>query len=866
MTKKVSRLYEQFRPISYKLEIEIDREARRFAGKVLIRGRKVGPPSSRITLHQKGLKIEKTKLIKKETSGEQELVIQRINTQKSFDELRLHTKEKLFPGNYKIELEFSGKIDDHMHGIYPCYYNKRQKTLIATQFESHHAREVFPCIDEPEAKATFDLKLVTPKNGTVLANTPIRKQTEMGSKISTTFEPTPIMSTYLLAFVYGDMAYKEARTKQDVIVRSYAVPENKNLLDFSAEVAAKCIDFFEDYFKIPYPLPKLDLVALPDFSVGAMENWGLMTFRDTVMLADPKNTSIESKQLVALVVAHEVSHQWFGNLVTMKWWDDLWLNESFANLMEYRAIDDIFPEWKIWEQFVNHEVSAALRRDSLPNVQAIRTPVRHPDELDSLFDPAIAYAKGGSVLNMLRSHIGEASFKKGLGAYFKKHAYGNTEAHDLWQSFSDASTENIGGFMENWLTKPGFPEVVVDYKLGSNDLNLTQKRLVVGRQDNSTSTIWKIPLAPSVEVSDLILSSKDTKTGLKDKPGDLLLLNNEGRSYFVPHYINQVHFEEILASIKQGKVSTINRLLLLQQNALLEQAQLVKTTDNLKLIESYRIESEEAVWGAISTVANSPRKLVSGDEESETHMRRFMATLASPLVKRVGWKTDPNEDAQTLRLRSLILTVAAAAEIPEVLTEAKKRFKAYEKPSNLEPEVREAVYFVAARFGSDKDFEKLVAAYIETENSDERGEIASGLSSVKQPSRITRLLDLIKTDGVRKNVVVSWYVQLLSNYYARQKTWQWLKDNWDWVEEHFGSDKNYDSFPRYAANIFSTDAEFKQYKDFFGPKMKEVALERTISIGLEEIAARVEWRKSNENDVKKWLAKNYSTSSSSSTK
>ncbi len=862
----VARLYTQFRPDNYELEISPDRESMTFEGKAIILGKKVGPPSSRITLHQKGLKIKKAVITKLDKKGEQKLTLDRINSQRSFDELRLHTKEKVFPGQYRVEIEFSGKITDQMHGVYPCYYEKRQKTLIATQFESHHAREVFPCVDEPEAKATFDLILLTPKSETVLANTPASKQVVKGSKHITTFETTPIMSTYLLAFVYGDMVYKEDQTKNGISVRSYSVPENKNLIGFSAEVAVKCIEFFEDYFGVPYPLKKLDLVALPDFSVGAMENWGLMTFRDTVMLADPKKTSIETKQLVALVVAHEVSHQWFGNLVTMKWWDDLWLNESFANLMEYRAVDQIFPEWKIWEQFVNHEVSAALRRDALPNVQAIRTPLRHPDELESLFDPAIAYAKGGSVLNMLRNHIGEPSFREGLSSYFKKHAYGNTEAHDLWQSFSDASGENIGEFMDNWLNKPGFPEVVVDYKPGSKDLNLTQKRLVVGDENkHATNTVWKIPLAPSVEVLDRVLTSKGTETNLKDKPGDLLLLNDEGKSYFVPHYINQGHFEEILENIKQGKLSAINRLLLLQQNALLEQAQLVKTIDNLKLIEAYPKESEEAVWGAITTVANSPRRLVSGDEESEAHMRHFMANLVSPLVKKIGWKTTPSEGAQTLRLRSLVLTVAASAEIPEVITEAKKRFKTFKNPSDLEPEIREAVYFVAAKFGSDEDFEKLLKTYIEIENSDERGEIASGLCSVKSPERIARLLELIKTDSVRKNVVVSWYVYLLSNRYARAQTWQWLKDNWKWVEEHFGSEKNYDSFPRYSANVFSTSQELKEYKDFFRPKMKEVGLERTILIGLEEIKARVGWRKSNESEVKKWLAKNYSTSIRSST-
>ena len=317
---------------------------------------------------------------------------------------------------------------------------------------------------------------MTPAGETVISNTPVKSQKTEGQRLFTSFETTPRMSAYLLAFVFGEMGYTEAKTKDGVLIRAYATPDNVALTEHGLDVTVRGLEFFCDYFEMPFPLPKLDIVALPDFSVGAMENWGLMTFRETAMLADPKTSSIESRQIVALVVCHELTHQWFGDLVTMKWWDDLWLNESFANMMEYRAVDALYPEWNIWEQFVSHETASAKRRDSLADVQAIQCDVNHPDEISSIFDPSIVYAKGGTVLYMLMNYVGEEVFRAGLKLYFAKHAYGNTRAADLWATLAEAGGQDISGFMNDWLQRPGFPLVDVDWKPGDTDLKLEQRR------------------------------------------------------------------------------------------------------------------------------------------------------------------------------------------------------------------------------------------------------------------------------------------------------------------------------------------------------------------------------------------------------
>ncbi|HMH31093.1 MAG TPA: M1 family metallopeptidase, partial [Methylomirabilota bacterium] len=312
MSKKVTRLYEQFQPENYDLRLDVDRDAMTFGGSVTIRGKKVGRPTQRLTLHQKGLKITKATVIQNDKKGDQVVEVSRINNQNSFDEVRLHSNTQFFPGEYTVTVEFKAEVTRPMNGIYPCFFTHdgKEKKLIATQFESHHAREAFPCIDEPEAKATFDLTLTSPAGETVIANTPVKKSSDKAGIQTTSFDTTPKMSTYLLAFVFGELESLEATTKDGVLVRTFATPDNIEYTKFALDCAVKTLEFYNEYFDIPYPLEKCDFIALPDFASGAMENWGCITFREQALLVDPKNTSLHLKQYVANVVAHELTHQW----------------------------------------------------------------------------------------------------------------------------------------------------------------------------------------------------------------------------------------------------------------------------------------------------------------------------------------------------------------------------------------------------------------------------------------------------------------------------------------------------------------------------------------------------------------------------
>lgn len=858
MSKNVARLFEQFQPENYDLNLNVDREGMTFAGSVTIRGKKVGRPSQRITLHQKDLKITKATITKHDKKGDKEIEVARINNQDSYDEVRLHADEMLYPADYTLELEFASDITRPMHGIYPCVFEHdgKGKKLIATQFESHHAREAFPCVDEPESKATFDLTVSTPAGETALGNTPIKTQKTEGDKLVTSFETTPKMSAYLLAFVCGELGYKEGKTKNGTVVKCYATPDNVELTTFSVEVAVKCLEFFEDYFGVAYPLPKLDMVALPDFSVGAMENWGLITYRESVMLVDEKSSSIESRQICALVVAHELSHQWFGNLVTMKWWDDLWLNESFANMMEYLSVDAIYPEWKVWEQFVGHETVSAKRRDSIEDVQAVHCEVRHPDEISTLFDPSIVYAKGGSLLHMLMHHIGDKAFRQGLNAYFIKHQYGNTQAKDLWEALSEASGQDIAAFMDGWLERPGYPLVDVNWQPGTDALSLSQKRFLSDPKSVAkTAEPWQVPLASTQELSASVLTKSSDELKLLAKPDMPLLLNHDGQSYFLPYYSNDLHMLQILAALKNGQISTIDRLLMLDNYLLLQRGGVSTTVELLELLAAYEGETEENVWGMIAMSIAEVRRLVDGDEASEAKIDSMVQKLVAPLVEELGWDDKPTDDAMTLRLRGLIYALAAGSKLPAVIDEGLKRFAAFSVPSDLSASIRSVVYYIGSRYGSDEDFSKLLNLYTSSIGADEKDEVASALTGTKAASRYTQLIALLNGEVIRRQDLLHWYAWLLRNRHSRAAAWQWMVDNWSWIVQEFGSDKNYDHFPRFAGSVFSHTEELEKFQEFFDDKRSAVALARNITLGEQEITSRVAWREANEQPVKDWLKK-----------
>ena len=818
---KVPRLLDTLTPNHYNLTLDLTHaEEKEFSGTVIISG---DSTSESISLHSKGLTIQSATIDNQPADvsfGE-------------FDELRL-SQPNLKNGNHTIHINFSGTITDAMHGLYPCYFTHDgvKKQLFATQFESHHAREVFPCVDEPAAKAEYDLTLITRPGITVLGNMPVKFQKENGDSRTTTFEKTPRMSSYLLAFVIGELHKKSARTKSGVEVNVWATPaQNENTLDFALDIATRSIDFYDEYFGVKYPLPKSDHVALPDFSSGAMENWGLITYRESCLLADPELTPESSRRFIATVIAHELSHQWFGNLVTMQWWNDLWLNESFANMMEYVAIDALQPDWHMWEDFATNEVTAALRRDSLDGVQSVQADVNHPDEISTLFDPAIVYAKGGRLLVMVRKLIGEEAFRAGLKSYFEKFAYKNTVGNNLWQELESASGQPIVNLMNAWISQPGLPVVSVS---NSRDAAiLSQERFFIGEHQPS-DTLWPIPLFANQPLDVKILNQKEVTVSI-ERP---LQLNCGLSAHFVTKYDESTR-EYLLKNITE--LPTLDKICILQDATILARAGFENSASLLPLALSLKTETNEKVFGMAAGALTELRKFVDDNDAARDSLKRISGEFARATFEELGWDEKDGESDDDRERRTTALSLMMYSEDKEVLNEAKTRFD-NNKLEDLPTEIRALIISANVRhFEMSEMIENLFGTYKNTPSNDLQNDIAIGLTSTKNPETAEKILANIKDSNViRPQDASRWFVYLIRTRESRQIAWNWLKENWAWVEDTFGEDKSYDDFIRYAATALLTPNELDDFRQFFEPMMNIPALTRTIKLGITEISARAE--------------------------
>ncbi|MCH7677283.1 hypothetical protein IH879_20365, partial [candidate division KSB1 bacterium] len=496
------RLSHKVEPIYQFIHLNLDPDKDVYSGTTKIE-LEIAAPLSSFRLHGKNFEIAKMSLIQN---------YKRITCNFEFQEfglLKITPREALTPGKYKIEFEFNGSFSKKGEGI--VKFTKDSLNYIYTQMQDIYARQFFPCFDEPGKKAEFLVSMFVNKNLETISNMPITSEEIKGNKKLVKFERTPLMSTYLLYMGVGEFEYLESDYENRTKIRIVTTPGKKSQGKFALDITKKVLKYFEDYTGINYPLPKLDMIAIPDFAVGAMENWGAITFRE-ILLLSTKNTSFRVKRDIAMVVAHELWHQWSGNLVTMKWWNDLWLNESFANYMGYKALDHYFPEWNIWEYHLESETLGALSIDSLKTTHPISVDVKSANEIEELFDE-ISYGKGGSVLRMIDSFLGEETFRKGVSFYLNKFKYSNAEADDFWICLSKFSKEDIRKIAKSWINQPGYPLLKVESR-GEN-LVIEQEAF----QDAFRGQRWLIPLTirSGGKVKTVVIKKRRQKIKIKSK-------------------------------------------------------------------------------------------------------------------------------------------------------------------------------------------------------------------------------------------------------------------------------------------------------------------------------------------------------------
>lgn len=855
MTKSVKRLYTSFQPEHYDLHLIPDGEKMHFKGTVTIKGKKSGRPSQRLTFHQNGLKITRASAVFHDKKGDTTVDFTRINHHATLHEVRLHSDDMLRSGEYTVTMEFEATITRNMNGIYPCFFkdNGQEKHLIATQFESHYAREAFPCVDEPEAKATFTLSLTHPSHYKALSNTPAKETTQVENVITTTFETTPRMSSYLLAFVMGEIHGVSGKTKNGIDVTIWGtIAQPKESFDFALNTAIQTIEFFEEYYGTPYPLQKCDHIALPDFAMGAMENWGLITYREAMLLLYPDAISQSSKETIALVIAHETAHQWFGNLVTMKWWDDLWLNESFANMMEYMAVDAVFPEWNIWESFVTAEGLSAFRRDATPGVQAVKTPVHHPDEISTIFDPSIVYAKGGRLLYMLKNYLGDEAFRKGLHIYFQKHAYQNTTGADLWASLTEASGVDVASFMNPWLEQSGFPVI----KVTQNDAQttLSQEHFLDNQAKIDPKRMWPVPLF--IEGGEQSATLVDKTMTISTQKNDFSLLNSGAKGHYLVQYKNAEHRAELIEQIKDTSLSVANRLMLLLSSSMLARAGYQSYGETLTLLEAFVDEDQESVWDVMSLIIGDTRRFIDIDESLEAPIKAFIRTLTEKQYARLGWEEKVDEPSTDQKLRATIIGLGAYAENPHIIAHAKELFGAYKSdPSVVAAELRGIVFAVAIKEGIEGTVEYLLDLYKSSQNSDLQRDIAGALTATRSTETATLLLKTLQDSSIVKPQDADrWTFYLLRNRYVRTTAWEWMEANWEWISDTYSKEGTFDYWPRYAASVCANEEWQEKYKSFWTPLMQFPMLKRNIEIGFEEIQTRIEWLERDCKDIQQYFA------------
>ncbi len=846
--KKSIRLTPDIKPKRYTITLKPDLESLTFSGKEII-DITIGVNTKTITLHSKDIKIETVEI----QCGREVQFAQKISYSIDTETVTFTFRQPIKKGRAKLFLIFNGIINDNLRGFYRSRYvvNGKDKTLATTQFESTDARRAFPCFDEPAKKAIFDVSLIIPGNHTAISNTlPISiEEHEVGYKI-VEFASTPRMSTYLLAFIIGEFECIEGYTKDKVHVRVFTTRGKKHQAKFALEVAIKSLEFYNTYFNIPYPLPVLDLIAIPDFESAAMENWGAITFRETAILVDEEHTSLANKQWVAIVIAHEIAHQWFGNLVTMEWWTDLWLNEGFASYMENFCVNAIFPEWHIWDLYIADRYSVALKLDALANSHPIEVTVNHPNEISEIFD-MVSYAKGSAVIRMLAEYIGHDHFRNGLRHYLKKHSYKNTNTVDLWESFEKVSKKPVKKIMETWTKKTGYP--LISLSKTRKGFQVHQERFFSSRlsaKNNKEKTLWHVPLKYKSN-NDVIplLATKKSVPLIGTTIGKL----NTGEGSFVRTQYDTQTLKKLSEEVKNKTLPVADRLGIIRDLFALAEGGYISTIEALEFSLSYKDETEYIVWSELATGLYRVYNLISG-EKWKNRYEIYARSLFSPLAEQMTFEKKMNEKHSDTFLRNLALGHSASYGDKNTIKKARELFVHRHKKS-IPADIRSVIYGIVASYGSKKEWHEFENLYLHEHLHEEKDRYGRALTQYRDKALLQKTLDFALSDKVRTQDAPFMMAGVWANSISRDLTWKFMKKNWTLILKRYG-EGGFISRLLPALGNHTKIKDAVDAKKFFAQQSAPGA-DRTLEQVYERIYSNAAWLQSDKTAIKKWLEKNF---------
>jgi len=773
-------------PTRYDLRLEPDLTTASFAGQETITIT-VHQSTSDIVLNAIDLDIASAK-IEGESGPAREAA---ITLDVTLQRCHLTFTERLLPGSWRLTIIFSGTLNDKLRGFYRSTYkdeNGATHNMAATQFEATDARRAFPCWDEPDFKAVFATTLVIDPTLTAVSNSTMTSETREGGKKTVRFADSMKMSTYLVAFIVGKIEPTEPTMVGQTPLRLWAVPGKGHLARFGQDIAAASLSFFENYYGIPYPGDKLDLLAIPDFASGAMENLGAITYRETALLVDRQSATHSELERVADVVAHENAHMWFGDLVTMSWWNGLWLNEAFATFMEMLAVDAWKPEWKRWDSF-GVSRAAAFSVDGLHSTRPIEYPVQAPKDADAMFD-VLTYEKGASVLRMLEQHIGPTVFRDGVRDYLHAHAYGNADTNDLWVSLGKIAKQPVPELMNGWIFQPGFPLVTV-HASPSSELTITQQRfsyLSEAQSEPSQKQTWQIPLQLRITVGGksrtarMLLTEKETTIPLP-KDWESVLLNEGGHGFYRVRYA-----PDLLDRLLNGgmdQLAATERFNLINDAWATTVAGLMPLTEYLDLTARFTAERDKNVWAVLLDSFSFLNKVIT--VEDRPALEDFVRARLGPAVADLGWAPRSGESEGTKQLRGeLIGALGKLGNDAAIQARAAELYVAYRQDAAaVDPNVVPALVAILAHRGDAVRYDEFNACFLSASTPQEERRYLFSLAAFQSPALLERTLSRTISGDIRTQDAPFLVSAILGSVYGRELAWDFVKTNWEKMDQLF---------------------------------------------------------------------------------
>ncbi|KFY29483.1 hypothetical protein V493_02344 [Pseudogymnoascus sp. VKM F-4281 (FW-2241)] len=852
-------------PRHYHLTLEPNFKDFTYEGHVVI-DLDVAEDTTSVSLNTLELNIKSTKVI----SGEQTIT---SSPELSYNESTQTTKvafKEVIPagGKAQLEMTFTGELNDKMAGFYrSTYKNKDGSTgiLATSQMEPTDARRAFPCFDEPALKAAFTITLIADKNLTCLSNMDVASENEVTSEVTktakkaVTFNKSPLMSTYLLAFIVGELNYIET-DKFRLPVRVYA-PPNQDIEHgrFSLELAARTLEFYEKTFDSEFPLPKMDMVAIPDFAAGAMENWGLITYRVVDVMFDEKTSGAATKERVAEVVQHELAHQWFGNLVTMDFWDGLWLNEGFATWMSWYSCNIFFPEWKVWQGYVTDNLQSALGLDSLRSSHPIEVPVKRADEVNQIFD-AISYSKGSCVLRMISTYLGEDVFMEGIRLYLKEHAYGNTQTGDLWSALSTASGKDVRKVMDIWTKNVGYPVITVTEN-DDKSIHVKQNRFLRTADVKPEEDQILYPVFLSLRTKDgidesLTLTEREKSFDLPNT--DFFKLNADHTNIYRTSYTPE-RLKKLGEAAKDGLLTVEDRAGMIADAGALATSGYQKTSGVLNLLKGFNSESEFVVWNEIITrLASIQGAWVFEDPKIKESIEAFTRELVSEKAHKAGWEFKESDGHIEQQFKAMLFGSAGLAGDKVIIEAAKGMFAKFSKgdSSAIHPNIRGSVFAMVLKYGGVEEYDTILGVYRNSINTDERNTALRSLGRAKNPELIQRSLALSISDEVKEQDIYMPISALRTHPEGINALFVWMTVNWDELARRLPAGLSMlGSMVSICTSSFTSLEQKAKVEAFFAERSTK-GFAMALAQSMDSIHAKSSWLERDREDVAAWVKEN----------